>query len=66
IWANAAAVGISIIAIVGILILLATRGFSHFWPADVQLIGYRDDGGRMAVALGEIADTETLSVQQFV
>ncbi|TNF87300.1 MAG: phosphate ABC transporter permease PstA, partial [Gammaproteobacteria bacterium] len=66
IWANAAAVGISIIAIVGILVLLAVRGFSHFWPSDVQLITYRDDGGRTAVALGEIADAETLSVQQFV
>jgi phosphate transport system permease protein len=66
IWANAAAVGISIIAIVGILILLAARGFSHFWPADIQLMTYRDDGDRTAVALGEIADSETLSVQQFV
>jgi phosphate transport system permease protein len=66
IWVNAAAVGISIIAIVGILLLLAVRGFSHFWPSDIQLISYRDDGGRTAVALGEIADSETLSVQQFV
>ncbi len=65
IWSNAAAVGISIIAIVGILLLLAIRGFSHFWPADIQLISYRDDNGQPALALGEIADSETLSIQQF-
>ena len=35
IWMNAAAVTVSTLAVIGLLILLAVRGFSHFWPADV-------------------------------
>jgi phosphate transport system permease protein len=33
IWMNAAAVGISIAAVTGLLLLIAMRGFAHFWPA---------------------------------
>ena len=30
IWANAAAVSVSVIAVLGLLLLLAVRGFGHF------------------------------------
>ncbi|MBE9538585.1 MAG: phosphate ABC transporter permease PstA [Proteobacteria bacterium] len=35
IWFNAAAVSISLIAVVGLIGLLAVRGFGHFWPAAI-------------------------------
>ncbi|MEQ8803360.1 MAG: hypothetical protein RLP45_15080, partial [Haliea sp.] len=38
IWLNGAAVSISVIAVVGLLLLLAVRGLSHFWPADVLAV----------------------------
>ena len=36
VWLNAAAVSLSLIAICGILWMLASRGLSHFWPAELQ------------------------------
>ncbi|MDZ7670834.1 MAG: phosphate ABC transporter, permease protein PstA, partial [Gammaproteobacteria bacterium] len=66
IWMNAAAVGISIAAVVGVLLLIAIRGFAHFWPASVALIDYEDSLGRQQTALGEIADTERLPVGQYL
>lgn len=61
IWFNAAAVGLSIVAVSGLLILIAVRGLAHFWPADVRLVEYRDAAGQRQIALGELADTESLS-----
>jgi phosphate transport system permease protein len=66
IWINAAAVGISIIAVTGVLMLIAVRGFAHFWPASVALIEYRDQLGQTRQALGEITDTEQLPAAQYL
>lgn len=66
IWMNAGAVAISIAAVVGVLGLIAVRGFSHFWPADVALIDYVDTLGQERRSLGEIIETETLPVHQYL
>ena len=66
VWMNAAAVGISIAAVVGVLLMIAIRGFAHFWPADVQRISYLSDEGHQQVLLGEVADSEVLSAQQYI
>ncbi|MFW6093901.1 MAG: phosphate ABC transporter permease PstA [Pseudomonadota bacterium] len=66
IWLNAAAVALSVAAVVGILLLIAVRGFAHFWPADVALVSYEDDFGQQQVVLGELAETEVLPVAQFL
>lgn len=65
IWLNAAAVGISIVAVGGLLILIAVRGLAHFWPADVRSVEYLDQFGQQQVALGELADTESLSPRRY-
>jgi phosphate transport system permease protein len=66
IWMNAAAVAISIAAVVGVLGLIAVRGFAHFWPADVALVDYTDATGLRREVLGEIIETETLPVHQYL
>ncbi|MFU8816056.1 MAG: phosphate ABC transporter permease PstA [Pseudomonadales bacterium] len=66
IWLNAAAVGLSIVAVSGILLLLAVRGFAHFWPAQVALISYEDSLQRQQTVLGEIVDRERLPVSQYL
>ncbi len=66
IWVNAAAVGISIAAVTGILLLIAWRGFAHFWPASVALISYESSTGEFETVLGEIADSELLPVGQYL
>lgn len=65
IWMNAAAVGISITAVGGLLALIAVRGLAHFWPADIAEIHYQTETGRAAIALGELIESETLSVDQY-
>lgn len=66
IWMNAAAVGISIAAVVGVLLLIAMRGFAHFWPSSVALISYQDSLNNQQTILGEQADMERLPVAQYL
>lgn len=63
IWLNAAAVSVSVIAVVGLLLLLAVRGLSHFWPADVLAVtvSYQDQSREL---LGEVVEeVEVAGVQ---
>jgi phosphate transport system permease protein len=66
IWMNAGAVAISIAAVVGVLGLIAMRGFGHFWPTQVALIEHTDALGQPQFALGEIVERETLPVRQYL
>ncbi|MEM9621617.1 MAG: phosphate ABC transporter, permease protein PstA, partial [Pseudomonadota bacterium] len=66
IWLNAAAVGISITAVLGILGLIAFKGFAHFWPSDVVTINYVDDQGDQRQVYGELIELDSISAQQFV
>lgn len=64
IWANASAVTISVLAVIGLLALLAVRGFSHFWPADVIQVTYSVPGESPVTLIGEVVETETVSAEQ--
>ena len=66
IWMNAAAVGISITAVVGILALIAVKGFAHFWPSDITLIEYKNARGDLQQVYGELVEIDHLPVQQFL
>ena len=44
IWLNAAAVSASLIAVAGLLGLIALRGLGHFWPADIAELDYVSNG----------------------
>lgn len=66
IWMNAAAVGISIVAVVGVLALIAVRGFAHFWPSDVQLITFADEDGTTRQVFAELIELNRISRQQFL
>jgi phosphate transport system permease protein len=63
IWMNAAAVGISIAAVGGLLGLIAVRGLAHFWPADVALISQTTSDEQVIV--GELIESERLSLDQY-
>lgn len=64
IWANSSAVTISVLAVIGLLLLLAVRGFGHFWPANIIEAEYSVPGDPVATIIGEIVETETVSVEQ--
>jgi phosphate transport system permease protein len=62
IWLNAGAVSVSITMVLGLIILIAVKGLSHFWPADVIAFDYREENGSVTHIAGEIADEETTSL----
>ncbi len=66
IWINAAAVSISVVAVIGLLILLAVRGFGHFWPGDVMQANYTMPGEAPVRIIGEIVETEEVPREQIV
>jgi len=64
IWFNAAAVSISIVAVVGLLFLLVVRGFGHFWPADVMQAQYQLPGSTKEIIIGELVESTQVSLEQ--
>ena len=65
VWLTATAVSIALLAVLGVVLLLAWQGLAHFWPADiVKLLVV--DGSERQVVIGEVAGRETLSPQQFL
>ncbi len=70
VWFNAGAVAISIIMVIGLLGLLALRGLSHFWPADVMQANYTppvlNGTSQPTEVIGERVENESVSSQQIV
>jgi phosphate transport system permease protein len=64
IWFNAAAVTISAVAVVGLLLLLATRGLGHFWPGSVYQFQYTQPGTAPQRLLAELVESESVVLEQ--
>lgn len=57
VWINSAAVAICIIAVLGLLAVLAVNGLSHFWPKDIMQAEYQLPGADKKIpVIGEVAD----------
>lgn len=65
VWMNAGAVAICIIMVIGLLGLIAVRGLSHFWPANVVQGTYTQNGESRAIA-GEVVETSEVLTKQLV
>lgn len=64
IWLNAAAVSLSIIAVVGLIYILMVNGFGHFWPKDVLQAQYQLPEKTVQQLIGERVNTEDVSRKQ--
>ena len=69
IWLNAAAVSASLIIVIGLLLLIAVQGLSHFWPKAVMQAQYiqanATDSKPVSIRLiGEIHNDEEVSIEQ--
>jgi len=64
VWLNAGAVSISLVMVVGLLGLIAVRGLSHFWPANVMEISYTEPNQKTEILMGELIDVETVPASQ--
>ena len=69
IWLNAAAVSASLIIVIGLLLLIAVQGLSHFWPKAVMQAQYiqanaTDTTPASIRIIGEIHNDEEVSIEQ--
>lgn len=70
IWVNAGAVAISVIMTVGLLMLLALNGLSHFWPKDIMFANYAQpvlEGEALTrEVIGERVDDEHVTAERII
>jgi len=70
IWINAGAVAISVIMTVGLLMLLAINGLSHFWPKDIMFANYSQpvlEGEAFTrEVIGERVDDEHVTAERII
>jgi len=64
VWLCAGGVSISLISVLGLLWLIASRGLSYFWPAEIVQFNVLDEHGVKSVVIGEIYDRERIPAQQ--
>ena len=69
IWLNAAAVSASLIIVIGLLLLIAIQGLSHFWPKAVMQAQYVQANATEANPasirlIGEIHNDEQVNIEQ--
>jgi phosphate transport system permease protein len=60
IWLNGGAVAVCMVMVVGLLALIAVRGFGHFWPAKVLQTSIVDNTGTRHIIMGEAVRSETI------
>ncbi|NQZ52721.1 MAG: phosphate ABC transporter permease PstA [Piscirickettsiaceae bacterium] len=64
VWLNAGAVSISLVMVLGLLGLIAVRGLSHFWPADIMEVSYTEPNQQTQLLIGELIEVETIPAAQ--
>lgn len=60
IWLNGGAVAVCMIMVIGLLGLIAARGFGHFWPADVVQTTVTEMDGKPQIIVGEVIREEII------
>ena len=60
VWLNGGAVALCMIMVIGLLALIAVRGFSHFWPTDLMQTTAVDRNGEERQVLGEVVRNEVI------
>lgn len=60
------AVSLSLIAVIGLFILIGWRGLSFFWPSSIYEFDMLDAQGKHFTVIGEIYDSETVLKTQLV
>jgi len=64
IWLSAGGVTISLISVLGLLWLIASKGLSYFWPADIYEFDSINDKGIHTTVIGEVYDREFIPASQ--
>jgi len=63
IWLTSGAVSLSLIAVIGLLSLIAWRGLTYFWPATIYQFEVKHPNGQIERVIGEVYDTDTIDAK---
>ena len=63
IWQTAVAVSLSLIAVIGLVLLISWHGLRHFWPHPVYQWQVVDAQNREVTLIGELQETDTVSAE---
>lgn len=66
VWMTAGAVSISLLSVIGLLLLIASRGLSYFWPSNIHQFDINMPSGETKTIIGEIYDRELVPTQQLL
>lgn len=64
IWLTASAVSVSLILVFGLILLIAARGMSHFWPKEIVELIYMERADETITLAGEFHDKEIVSAER--
>ncbi len=64
IWMIGGGLAISLIMVVGLLLLIAVRGFGHFWPSPIMATTVTTAAGESESIMGIMVRSETLPAQR--
>ncbi|USD38286.1 MULTISPECIES: phosphate ABC transporter permease PstA [Ferrimonas] len=64
IWMTAGAVSLSLIAVLGLLLMIAWKGLVYFWPSPVYQFDLQVNNGQVERVIGEIYDREQVPVER--
>ncbi|MBY6186218.1 phosphate ABC transporter permease PstA [Marinobacter hydrocarbonoclasticus] len=64
IWMTAGAVSLSLVAVLGLLLLIAWRGLTYFWPSTLYEWELTHLDGRQERLIGEVYDREWVPVER--
>jgi phosphate transport system permease protein len=63
---TAGAVSISLISVIGLLLLIASRGLSYFWPSSIHQFEITTESGVTKTIIGEVYEREQVPTQQLI
>lgn len=64
IWLTAGSVAVSLLALIGILLLLAGQGMRYFWPSPVYQFELNQNGAGPVTVIGELYQQQSISRRQ--
>ncbi|WP_438864105.1 phosphate ABC transporter permease PstA [Neptunicella sp.] len=64
IWMTAGAVSMSLIAVLGLLLMIAWKGLVYFWPSSIYQYDVLQPDGSQTTLIGEIYDSESIPAKR--
>lgn len=64
IWLTAGAVSVSLVAVIGLVLMIGWRGLSFFWPTAIHQMTIETASGETRTLIGEIYDSEEVPIDR--